>query len=277
MQHHTKPAETGAQLRSLYEPQGGVEQIFSNKVTDYAASRPDYPDALFTALRCACDLQQGSTVADIGAGTGLLTKGLLAQGYAVTAIEPSASMRAAADDALSSFAGYLSASGSAEQLPMPTSSVDLITAAQAFHWFDVKAARTEFLRVLKPQGKVALIWNDRVLSDPLHIALNGIFAQHGGEKRGAMLAHDERSEVPAFFGSSQPKELTWPHEHHLSEAALLSLVFSRSYMPAQESAAGLRACEQVREVFQRLATDGRIAVRYNTVAIIGRPQGCGLS
>ncbi len=265
------PADTGAQLRSLYEPQGGTGQIFSSKVTDYVASRPDYPAALLEALRTECHLQAGAVVADIGAGTGLLTQGLLAQGYTVTAIEPSDSMRAAADHALARFAGYSSASGTAERLPLPSASVDLITAAQAFHWFDITAARAEFLRVLKPHGQVALIWNDRVLSDPLHIALDTAFAQYGGAKRSAMLAHDERSEVPAFFGGNTPRELTWPHAHHLDEAALLSLVFSRSYMPDRQSPLGQQACAQLRDVFQRLALDGVVAVRYTTVAILGRP------
>ncbi|MEO7107634.1 MAG: methyltransferase domain-containing protein, partial [Rhodoferax sp.] len=266
------PSNTGTQLRSLYENQGGTGQIFSGKVSDYVASRPDYPAALFDALRTICHLQPGAVVADVGAGTGLLTQGLLAQGYAVTAIEPSDSMRAAADHALSQFAAYSSASGTAERLPLPDASVDLITAAQAFHWFDIVAARAEFLRVLKPQGQVALIWNDRVLSDPLHVALNDIFAQHGGAKRGAMLAHDERSEVPTFFGSSKTLELTWPHAHHLDEAAVLSLVFSRSYMPDRASPLGQLASQQVRALFDQLSVNGRVAVRYTTVAILGRPQ-----
>lgn len=267
----SNPCNTGAQLRALYEPQGGTGQIFSSKVQDYVASRPDYPMALFDTLRTVCQLQAGSVVADVGAGTGLLTQGLLAQGYAVTAIEPSDGMRAAADHALSHFKGYSSASGTAEHLPLPDNSADLITAAQAFHWFDIAVARTEFLRVLKPQGQVVLIWNDRVATDPLHVALDAIFAEYGGAKRGAMLAHDERSEVPAFFGAHQPRYLTWPHEHQLDEAALLSLVFSRSYMPARESALGQQACQRVRELFNSLATQGRIAVRYTTLAIIGRP------
>lgn len=268
----TTTNDTGARLRSLYEPQGGVGEIFSNKVTDYAASRPGYPAALFDALRSVCKLHPNAAVADIGAGTGLLTQGLLKQGYRVTAIEPSDSMRAAADQSLAHCPGYSSARGSAEHLSLPCASMDLITAAQAFHWFDIEAARSEFLRVLKPDGKVALIWNDRLLNDPLHIALDGIFAQYGGAKRGAMLAHDERSEVPSFFGASTPLECTWPHEHHLSEAALLSLVFSRSYMPERNSPAGQQAAAQVSELFQHLATSGSIAVRYTTVAIIGRPQ-----
>lgn len=263
---------TGAHLRSLYQPQGGTGQIFSSKVTDYVASRPDYPAALFDTLRIPCCVPDGANVADVGAGTGLLTQGLLAQGYTVTAIEPSDGMRAAADHALAQFAGYRSASGTAEQLPLADASVDLITAAQAFHWFDIPRARVEFLRVLKPQGQVALIWNDRVSTDPLHVALDGIFAQYGGDKRGAMLAHDERSDVPAFFDSGAYQQWTWPHAHHLDEAALLSLVFSRSYMPARDSALGQQASEDVRRLFQSLATGGVVAVRYTTLAIIGRPQ-----
>jgi len=134
-------ADTGAQLRSLYEPEGGVTQIFSSKVTDYVASRPDYPAALFEALRVQCHLQPGATVVDVGAGTGLLTQGLLERGFQVWAIEPNAAMRAVADRSLARYSSYRSAAGSAESLPLADLAVDLITVAQAFHWFDVERAR----------------------------------------------------------------------------------------------------------------------------------------
>jgi len=264
--------DTGAELRALYQPQGGVGAIFSPKVADYVASRPDYPAQLFDALRAACNLTPDAVVADIGAGTGLLTQGLLAQGYDVTAIEPSAAMRAAADQALGQFAHYRSAGGSAEHIPLPDASVDLITAAQAFHWFDVDVARAEFLRVLKPHRQVALVWNDRVLTDPLHIALNALFAQYGGSKREALVAHEDRRHVAAFFGATAPQQWSWPHAHHLDAAALQSLVFSRSYMPDKDSPLGQQACVELREIFERLAVDGLVAVRYTTIAIVGRPQ-----
>jgi SAM-dependent methyltransferase len=156
-------------------------------------------------------------------------------------------------------------------MPLNAESADLIAAAQAFHWFDVDRARQEFLRVLKPVGQVALIWNDRVSADPLHVALDEVFANHGGAKRGAMLAHEERHDVPRFFGAGRYAEHAWPHEHRLGEAALLSLVFSRSYMPAPDSAAGRAAAEDVTAIFRRLADGPTLAVRYTTIAIVGRP------
>lgn len=264
--------DTGAQLRSLYELQGGVGEVFSSKVADYVVSRPDYPAPLFESLRVQCNLRPGAMIADIGAGTGLLTQGLLARGYSVTAIEPSAGMRAAADQLLAGLQGYRSADGAAEAIPVSSSSVDLITAAQAFHWFEIERARVEFFRVLRPHGKVALIWNDRVLTDPLHVALDEIFAYYGGAKRGALIAHEERRNVPAFFGAATPIQLSWPHEHCLDGAGILSLVFSRSYMPDRNSSLGQEACQQVRQIFRRFAKDGRLAVRYTAVAFIGRPQ-----
>lgn len=259
-------------LHSLYGPIGGVGQIFGSKVADYSASRPDYPAPLFELLRSQCGLSAETTVADVGAGTGLLTRSLLQTGANVIAVEPNASMRGACDHRLQAEPNYRSVEGSAEAMPLEDGSVDLITAAQAFHWFEVDRARAECLRVLRQQGRVALIWNDRLFGDPLHVALDDVFAEYGGEKRAALLAHEDRSHVPQFFGASVPIELSWPHEHRLSEAGLLSLVFSRSYMPERHSEPGQRAASGVREIFAALALDKHIVVRYTTVLALGRPR-----
>jgi SAM-dependent methyltransferase len=266
------PQDTGARLRSLYEPQGGVGRIFSAKVADYAASRPDYPAALFDTLRAEGALPPASHVADIGAGTGLLTQGFLARGHRVTAVEPSAEMREACDALLGHHADYRSVAGQAEATGLPDGSVDLITAAQAFHWFDIEPARREALRVLKAHGQVALVWNDRVFDDPLHVALDEVFAEFGGERRGALVAHEDRREVASFYGF-QPPELHFPHAHALDVEGFKSLAFSRSYMPARDTEAGARASAALEALFQRFAQDARVAVRYTTVLMLGRPAG----
>ena len=278
----TDKQNTGLKLRSLYESDGGVRAVFSSKVADYIASRPDYPAALLETLKTRCAMAAGALVADVGAGTGLLTRDLLSQGWRVVAVEPNAAMRAAADAALGGIHGYRSVEGCAEAMPLADASVDLVTAAQAFHWFEIDAARSECLRVLKPQGQVALIWNDRVPDDPVHLALDDVFAEFGGEKRAALvahegrrsalLAHEDRAQVPAFFGAGVTQEFEWPHEHRLDEAGLTSLVFSRSYIPQRgtQAAGGVEA--RVRGIFQRFASAaGAVTVRYSTVAIIGRP------
>ena len=262
--------DTGTALRSQYAAQGGVATIFSSKVADYIAARPDYPQGLFDALiaRCPSTAAAPATVADIGAGTGLLTRDLLRVGYRAIAIEPNAEMRAAADASLSPIAGYSSVAGSAEAMPLARHSVNLITAAQAFHWFDIPQARAECERVLVPGGFIALIWNDRVLDAPLNIALDTVFAEYGGARRSALVAHEERIGVTEFFGAT-PETLTWPHAPALSLAGLQALVFSRSYMPSRESAAGQAAAQRVAALFHQFASDQLVPLPYTTIAMIG--------
>jgi ubiquinone/menaquinone biosynthesis C-methylase UbiE len=223
-------------------------------------------------LKATCLPIQAAVVADVGAGTGLLTRDLLRHGCRVIAVEPNPEMRAAADRLLGGTPGYQSLNACAEAIPLENASVDLVTAAQAFHWFDVDRARAEFLRILKPKGQVVLIWNDRVTDDSLQVMLNELFEQHGGTQRATMIAHDHRADVPRFFGTAAPIVFSWPNEQHLDEAGLLGLVFSRSYMPLRTTPQGLEVAERVRGIFQLLASHGTVRVRYRTVAIVGRPE-----
>lgn len=263
--------QTSQTLRSHYQAEGGVHQLFSSKVADYLASRPDYAPSLFDTLQSACALTANSVIADIGAGTGLLTHDLLRKGWQTTAIEPSKEMREAADSLLNAYPHYRSLDGCAESIPLADQSVDLITAAQAFHWFDIQRAKQECLRVLKPKGKVALIWNDRVLDDPLHIELDRIFAKFGGARRAALVAHESQRDTREFFGSN-PEIFSFPHQHSMTESGLIKLVFSRSYMPALNTEEGENAAQAVCDLFKQLSINKVIDVRYQTVAYIARPK-----
>ena len=136
-------------------------QRFTGRVEDYARHRPAYPPELLELLRRECGLTKDTVVADVGSGTGILARLSLDNGNRVIAVEPNDEMRRAGELLLSGHGRFESVTGTAEATTLPQRSVDLITAGQAFHWFDPGAARKEFARVLKPGGKVVLVWNDR--------------------------------------------------------------------------------------------------------------------
>ncbi len=137
------------------------KERFSNRVEDYVRYRPGYPRAVLDLLREECGFAPESVVADIGSGTGILTQMLLENGNVVYGVEPNAEMRAAGESLLQRYARFRSVAGSAEATTLPDASVDFVFVGQAFHWFEPKAARAEFERVLKPRGWVAVIWNER--------------------------------------------------------------------------------------------------------------------
>ena len=263
------PTVTHAPLHAHYGNIGGVTQVFGTKAADYALARPGYAPALFAQLMSTVNPVESPAVADIGAGTGLLTRGLLACSYVVEAVEPNDAMRAVADAALGADQFYRSVNGTAEATGLNAHSKNLICAAQAFHWFDIPKARAEFIRVLKPYGYVALIWNDRLVGDTLNTALNGLFSDFGSVRRREMVNQDDRAGVPDFFGQKVPEQ-RFAHTHYLSAEALRALVFSRSYMPAPESAEGIAAIAAIDAVFNQHAVDNRVAMRYETVLCLAR-------
>jgi SAM-dependent methyltransferase len=136
---------------------------FGRAADVYERSRPSYPPAAVTRLAAELGIGPGRTVLDLAAGTGKLTRLLAELGPQLVAVEPSAAMR-------EQFAALLPTvpmhEGTAEQIPLPDASVDAVVVAQAFHWFDAAQACAEIERVLRPEGGLALVWNERDESVP---------------------------------------------------------------------------------------------------------------
>jgi len=132
---------------------------FSNRATYYAKSRPRYPEAILNFMEKELSLTKASVVADIGSGTGILSELFLKHGNSVFGVEPNGEMRKTAEELLAAYPNFKSKDGTAEATTLPATSVDFVTAAQSFHWFDPTKAREEFLRIMKTQGWVLLIWN----------------------------------------------------------------------------------------------------------------------
>lgn len=135
---------------------------FSDRVETYRKFRPSYPAALIDYLFCEFPISGESTVADIGSGTGIFCGLLARRGANVIGVEPNAEMRAAAIGAYGADGHFASRDGTAESTGLADSSVDFISVAQAFHWFDREKTKREFQRILKPNGYVFLVWNRRL-------------------------------------------------------------------------------------------------------------------
>jgi len=135
---------------------------FNGKSIVYSKFRPDYPNELIMDMISENKLKEDSIVADIGSGTGIMTKKLLDHGFKVFAVEPNTEMRKVAEDKLEKYKHFIPVEGSAENTTLLKSSVDFITVAQAFHWFDLKRFQKECQRILKIDGKVAIISNERM-------------------------------------------------------------------------------------------------------------------
>ena len=156
----------------------GTATAFSEAADVYEQARPGYPPEVLAWLGEHAGIGPGVRVLDLAAGTGKLTRGLVALRAAVVAVEPVAGMRRALAAAV---AGTPVVAGVAQAIPLGTGTVDACTVAQAFHWFATESAVAELHRVLRPGGALAVVWNRRELSDPLQADLQRLMAPLRGD------------------------------------------------------------------------------------------------
>jgi len=238
---------------------------FTGKAAAYDNSRPDYPGEALDCIAEQCALAPGSVVADIGAGTGKLTRMLLARGWDVAAVEPNEAMRETLRAQLGENPALRIAAAPAEATGLPDQSVDAVTVAQAFHWFDRAACKAEFARILRPGGKVALLWNNRDKNLPLT-------RRHGELMKALRVREDVSLADPhavyaAFF--SQYEIFRFRHTQVLDEAALLALTFSRSYCPAPGEPGHDELERAVKALFAEHQQNGVVEYCYRTAVVIG--------
>src|ERR1700732_1505170 len=155
-----------------------AKQRFSNRVADYVRYRPAYPSELLDVLRRECGLRPGHVIADMGSGTGFLSELFLKNGNRVYGIEPNEAMRQAGEEYLASYDGFASINGSVEATTLDDASIDFVSAGQAFHWFEPVVARREFGRILKPDGWIVVLWNDRQMDTPFASAYEDLLVKY---------------------------------------------------------------------------------------------------
>ncbi len=242
---------------------------FSDRVELYVRYRPGYPDALVRALVDEVGLDPSWTVADVGSGTGISSELLLRTGCAVYAVEPNPEMRAAAEEALAGDPGFHSVAGRAEETGLPDRCVDLVTAGQAFHWFDRERTRAEWLRILRPGGRVALFWNSRrTESTPFLRAYEALLRRYATDYEQVDHARIDDAVLARFFGGPFETRI-FDNAQDFDFDGLRGRLLSSSYAPGPGHPDHEPMLRALREIFDERQEDGRVRWEYDTRLYFG--------
>jgi len=232
---------------------------YEHTVSDYHKGRPDYPQAATDWLAATVNLDIDSTVLDLGAGTGKLTRHLRRRTRRVMAIEPVGAFR----ESLRAIDGVSVVAGTAGALPFRTSTFDLVAAGQAFHWFADQHSVTQIGRVLRPGGWLALIWNVRPPEPDVHVAVNKVLAPYRG--RAPAYANGEWR---GAFETTSALELgphrSWEWIRRVDRDGFLARFLSVSVIAGLDEPSRARVRADLLDVFDRLSRDGTLDVPYRT-------------
>jgi len=238
---------------------------FSDRVSNYIGYRPSYPRELIDTLMTECHLNSQSTIADIGSGTGIFSRLMLDKDCYVSGVEPNRNMREAAEQQLGDYHKFSSIDGQSERTGLDDSSIDLITAAQSFHWFATGDTRREFIRVLNSGGHVALIWNQRKLDQPFQIEYDCMLRKFAADYSTVNHMNISSEDIEDFFSPNQVAKFEFENSQIFDLAGFLGRMQSSSYVPKTGTAEHLRLIQAAEDLFNRYQSSETISFEYNSV------------
>lgn len=245
-------------------------QKFAGKASSYQKGRSSYPDQLKSVLHTLVFPHTAHPrAADIGCGTGIFSRLLIDCGFHVYGIEPDLSMLSLAAEELDSRL-FTPVSGTAEDIPLSDNSVDLVSCAQSFHWFDSVSFRAECDRILRPNGKILLIWNTKDTDSPImrdyqEICTRILGTRFSGFHNGLNLSGKE---VLSFFHSHE-HTLTFSNDQFVSMEKFLHWCLSSSYSPQKDDPCYLYFLDECKKLFVRYCVSDKILLPSNTIVHIG--------
>jgi len=251
-------------------PTSNATGRFSDRVDNYIRYRPGYPPQVIETLRKECGLTAAHVIADIASGTGIWTKMLLANGNPVYGVEPNVDMRHAGECLLGACPKFTSIDGKAEATTLAGASVDFVTAAQAAHWFDRGRAREEFSRILKSDGWLVLLWNERAVdSTPFLRDYEQLLLAYGTDYED--VRHERTTDaVNAFYDPAPYQERVFPMRQEFDYVGVEGRLLSSSYVPGPGHAKHEPMLHDLRRIFEQHAPDGRVAFTYKTRVYFGQ-------
>jgi SAM-dependent methyltransferase len=244
---------------------------FSNRVENYIKYRPGYPPEVLETLMQECGLNETSVVADIGSGTGIFTKVLLREAQQVFAVEPNDAMRAAAESMLQNETGFISVCGTSENTTLPNDSVDFITAAQAFHWFNIEECKKEFQRIGKPGAWTAIIWNERRIdSSPFLRGYEALLQKYGTDYAQVNHTRFDAAAIANFFDPQLFQQRSFDNCQLFDYAGLEGRLLSSSYTPDVNSPHYHEMLRALKVLFDTTQNNGTVSFDYDTKLYYGQ-------
>lgn len=244
-------------------------QKFSGKADAYASARPSYPNALYVYLKNEYDLGMDTVIADIASGTGKFTQPLLQAGCTVYAVEPNDDMRRQAEKLLGKYDHFISVNGSAENTGLTDHSVDFVSAAQAFHWFDAQLFKAECKRILKSNCKVFILYNSHDAEAPVTVRLAEVCRALCPDFKGFSGGMKSKN-VESFFGGKFDF-LTFKNDLNYTRKTFVERMLSSSYAPREEEENYPAFVSELGAVFDAFSKDGILHMPNNTELYAGTP------
>ncbi len=236
---------------------------FSDKVENYIKYRPSYPKILIDYLFEIVGFNEDSTVADVGSGTGIFTKLLIDKVKTIYAVEPNNEMRTAALGILGNFSNCFSIHGTAENTTLDNNSIDFITSAQAFHWFNIPKAKLEFNRILKPDGKLILIWNSRINNTEFLKVYEDALKTYSTDYNQVNHQNLNYNDFQKCFSSAYTK-VEFDNFQEFNFEGVIGRLLSSSYAPVEGTEHFLELEKVLFKAFEKYALNNTVRFNYKT-------------
>ncbi len=245
---------------------------FSDRVENYIKYRPSYPRGVVELLCRRCGLGRDTVVADIGAGTGIFARLLLGSGCRLFAVEPNREMREAAIGFLAGYPGLVVVDGTAEDTKLATASIDLITAAQAFHWFDPNRTKQEFRRIARPDAWTVLVWNTRLTdATPFLRDYESLLLRYCRDYSAVDHRKAASDRISPFFSPAPFESATFDSRQRFDLDSLIGRLLSSSYAPNPGEQDHEALMNELRRLFDLHQQAGGVEFLYKTEVYFGRP------
>jgi SAM-dependent methyltransferase len=238
---------------------------FSSRAENYSKYRPRYPQEVIATLREECRLTPDSIIADIGSGTGFLAELFLQNGNQVFGVEPNHEMREASVRLLEKYSSYQSVDGRAEATTLAGRSFDFVVTGQAFHWFDRRKCREEFLRILRPGGWMMIVWNERNLqAAPFMAAYERLLKKYVTDNTRLVHKQVYDTALEEFFGAHGFESKTFSYRQNFDYEGVKGRLLSSSYTPEVGHPNHAPLLDELLKAFQAHQIGGRVEFEYVT-------------